>query len=95
MSVKNELDNKNSGCDCNDCAIKALNTKLQESNARLAVLESSAGELLKNYEKCSQNPHNDPTIAHRYLDKLREALTSNPSDAFTCFERGNYITQKS
>lgn len=34
----------------------------------------SAREVLHNYEVCSQNPHNEPTVSWGHINKLRENI---------------------
>ena len=49
-----------------------LEHKLKQTQQRLEECEEALGLILNNYEMCSQNPHNPPSIQHGYLDKARK-----------------------
>lgn len=56
-------------------ALKEKQTmKYVQKVAALKAVRETAIDLMNNYEKCPQNPHNDPTIGHFYLNALRESL---------------------
>jgi len=58
-------------------------------------LIKAAKALLQNYEKCPQNPHNDPTIRRRYLDGLRDALVQTEKACDACIDAGSGMTGQS
>lgn len=50
------------------------NNTLELKISSLSEVIKACQDILNNYQKCPQNPHNDPTISFRYLNKLRDAL---------------------
>lgn len=52
--------------------LEAVKAELAEARGVISGLSDASGALLKNYVKCPQNPHNDPTINYRYLNPLRD-----------------------
>lgn len=56
-------------------------TRQLEKIAELEAFKKEAleviGLVLNNYEICTQNPHNDSTIAHKYLNTLRTFLAKH------------------
>lgn len=55
---------------------QTLTFKIDSLKDQNKHLIQASKALLRNYEKCPQNPHNDPTIKLSYLTKLKDALTA-------------------
>ena len=56
---------------------KLRRIKIREMDKKIEILNELAKaskDILSNYEKCNQNPHNDPTVSYKLLDKLRDAV---------------------
>lgn len=57
-----------------DKGVDVLGYKLKTANALLEKAFRAGGDLLNNYLKCPQNPHNDPVVEWKYINSLREVI---------------------
>lgn len=62
-------------CEPNQLSLHSFGALIwDEQEKKIKKLRECVELILKNYVKCNQNPHNDPTISHKILDHARQTL---------------------